>query len=146
MNEAPERIWASPNPSTVYMDGSSPLTVRDRQFHRAVEYIRADLVPDPATIHAKAIAQAVELAENRYKEWNEETEVEDDFSACRDIATAIRALSPNPSPIVVRRKQLEAWINEIDRWGGYSEYKGMGRVDEDTMIAEMRALIEGKRP
>ena len=51
---APERIWAKRDRATVYMDGSSPLTARTREFPGAVEYVRADaLAPAPAAEKAE---------------------------------------------------------------------------------------------
>ncbi|MDX0227152.1 hypothetical protein RWA06_04710 [Sinorhizobium meliloti] len=38
----PDRIWARLDPATVYMDGSSPLVARTREFPGAEEYILAD--------------------------------------------------------------------------------------------------------
>lgn len=40
---APERIFARIDTATVYMDGSSPLVARTREFRGGEAYVRADL-------------------------------------------------------------------------------------------------------
>lgn len=56
---APERIWAKLDRATVYMDGSSPLVARTREFDEATEYVRADLY---ATLEAQ-LADRARVAE-----------------------------------------------------------------------------------
>lgn len=40
-DSAPERIWAKLDRATVYMDGSSPLVARTREFRGSTAYVRA---------------------------------------------------------------------------------------------------------
>lgn len=42
---APDKIWASKT-SSVYMDGSAPLTASTREFRNAEEYTRTSSIPN----------------------------------------------------------------------------------------------------
>lgn len=66
--EAPERIWADAKTCTVYMDGSSPIVARDREFRNSTEYVRADL-------YAKLVAENERLTACR-DFWKERFQVE----------------------------------------------------------------------
>ena len=41
----PDEVWINSRSATVYIDGSSAVSGRDREFAGGQQYIRADLVP-----------------------------------------------------------------------------------------------------
>ena len=85
---APEKIWARPDPATVYMDGSSPLMARDREFSHATEYVRADIA-SPAPSLPEDVARVVERLEIDAPNMpHEETE-----RLLRDAAAIIQSIS-----------------------------------------------------
>lgn len=59
----PDHIWAAQDRATVYMDGSSPVTARDREFPNGTAYVRADLavrLPDEDDIE-EAITGSIDM-------------------------------------------------------------------------------------
>jgi hypothetical protein len=98
----PDRIWLEPAccadpsegrcwaPHNVWPNGDCDIQAP------GVEYIRADLVAArEAAVRAQVWEEAAEIAEKRHEVWHNQDpllcEVEDDETACQDIAGAIRA-------------------------------------------------------
>ncbi len=113
MTNAPE--WEDKyHPPRITHAGNAPKGWDDE--HRYAPYIRADLVPDPAAIHAKAIAQAVEWHEVKAGSlaniYGEDEELVDIHLAC---AAAIRALSPDPDLVVVIDKDVQTFAERLSK-------------------------------
>lgn len=124
MTDAPERIWVVPDMDDVPRRHWDCGVWRDDkqdaiEVHGGpvVEYVRADL----STFHAgfrAGLEAAAKVAEERHDEWSRlgfECEVEDDISACADIAAAIRAIPvPEPDPVAELVRAAKA---VLAKWG-----------------------------
>lgn len=91
VNHTPERIWARLDSATVYMDGSSPLVARTREFRGAAEYVAASQISE-SVLNQSALEEAYASAPAEKRDMNL-------------IATAIRAYIESDA-----RSAPEGWL------------------------------------
>ena len=63
MVDAPEKIWARPDPATVYMDGSSPLVARDVDILSALNAAGYRILA-PGELDRETVERCAEVAES----------------------------------------------------------------------------------
>ena len=138
--QAPERIWITgtskcgawnvkPNPNPSLHEHEKPYVPLDllEAAERRAEQAEAERDQALAASAAREIAmrdRAADGSSKRYKHWKQGGPVECDFTACKDIADAIRALPLSPDG--------QQALNEMlaDAWDGgcSAAYSGLEEI------------------
>jgi hypothetical protein len=155
---APDFIWAwKEDQGDVWTGEWAPVGDKNAPYE-AQEFVRRDPavlaeLPEVKTLVAVAVEGAAIVARDRYMVWGREgddCEVNCDFTACQDIAAAIRALTPADHKAALDRMLQEreqrgrngALREAADEW---LNVRAEGRLVMAALIAysdRIRALIQ----
>lgn len=121
MTDAPERIYASLNTSTVYMDGSSPLTCRDREFRNSIQYVRADIY-DALKAECDTLREKLTAAERERERlerdrdfWKEQFQVETRYRIELADRGTLQALTDANKRMEAAERERDALMADKDR-------------------------------